>query len=75
MPTRIAWRKVIGVAVILWGIGFTARGLWQWNESPIDPGRRYTYVASRQTLDVGSGLMMVLLGIVVYRRGWKAFER
>lgn len=69
------WRKVICVVFIVWGIGQTARGLWQWNEPPIDPGRRYIYVASRQTLDVAFGPVMVLMGILVYRRGWKAFNR
>jgi hypothetical protein len=69
------WRKVIGVAIIALGIGLTGRGLGRWNEPPLDPGRRYVHVSSRQILDVTAGPACVLFGIIIYRRGWKAFER
>jgi len=70
-------RKLIGGAVIVLGLFITVRGLCQWNEEPLEPRRwRDKYFGiSRQAEDVGFGPMMVLLGIVVYRRGWKAFER
>jgi hypothetical protein len=69
------WRKLIGAAFMVFGIALTARGAWQWNDPPLDPGRQYVYVSSRQIRDVSFGPMCVLLGICIYRLGWKAFER
>ena len=73
----LAWRKLIGAAIIVVGVGQTARGVWQWNDAPAEPGRwRMKYFgSSRQIEDVSYGPMCVLLGIMLYRRGWKIFER
>ncbi len=69
------WRKLIGVALIVFGLGRLARGLWQWNDPPLPPAdSRYIHVTSHQIEDVTFGPMCVLIGIVVYRRGWKALE-
>jgi uncharacterized membrane protein YidH (DUF202 family) len=68
------WRKLIGVAIVVFGVGLTARGLWQWNEPPRQPSGRYWW-ASRQMEDMMWGPLSVLIGIPVYRRGWKAFQR
>jgi len=67
------WRKLIGGAFIVVGLFFTARGLWQWNDAPLEPSRwRYKYFGiSRQAEDVGYGPMGILIGIAIYRRGWK----
>jgi hypothetical protein len=67
------WRKVIGVAFIAWGVFLTARGMWQWNDAPLEPGRsRYKYFGiSRQIEDVSYGPLSILAGIAIYRWGWK----
>jgi hypothetical protein len=50
------WRKLIGVAIIVFGVCLTARGLWQWKEPPHQPSPRYWW-ASRQMEDVTWGPM------------------
>ena len=68
------WRKLFGLAFIALGVFWTARGVWQWNDAPLQPERwRYNYFGiSRQREDVGYGPATILVGIAIYRRGWKA---
>lgn len=69
-------RKIVGLVVIAWGIFLAARGVRHWREEPLPPNRSIdNYVMSRQIEDVAAGMVAIAMGVLIYRRGLKMFDK